>query len=176
MSKIKMPSVRLSYPSLFQTEDYKGTDTEKYAATFILDKTDHKDIIKKIQKRIKTVIKESLKGKTPSDEKICLKDGDDTDKPELEGAYSIKATTRKRPVVLDRDKTPVTQSDNIIYAGCMVNGIITIWGSENYGRVSAGLEGLQFAGEGEPFGSPTIDVDEFDVFGEADDNDDVVNY
>jgi hypothetical protein len=156
---------------LFQTSNYKGEDTGKFDATFILDKTDHKGIIKEIQSTIKKLIKDDLKGKNPGDDKICLKDGDEQDKPELEGAYAIKAATKSRPMVLDRDKTPIAEEDNIIYGGCYVNAIISIWTSKKFNRVSAGLEGVQFCAPGEPFGAPSIDADEFDAFGEADDDD-----
>jgi hypothetical protein len=190
MATIKIANVRLSYPSVFQTEMYKGEDTGKFACTAILKKPEetvdedgntvviknHDAAIKAIKAAIKKIIKTDLRGKTPSDEKICLKDGDDTDKPELQGAYSVKATSEKRPKVLDRDKTPLVQSDGVIYGGCMVNIILHIFASKKYGRVSAGLDGIQFAGHGEPFGAAPIEDDEFDVFGEADDDDDVVNY
>ena len=56
--KIKMQNVRLSYPSLFQTASFKGEDTGKYGATFILDKENHKDIIKEIQAEIHKRIKD----------------------------------------------------------------------------------------------------------------------
>ena len=178
MSRIKIQNVRLSFPNLFSTASFGGEDTGKYDATFILDKDDNKKAIKEIQVAIKKMIKESFKGKNPGEDRLCLKDGDDTERDELQGAYSLKASTKKRPLVLDRDKSPITEDDNVIYGGCMVNGIISLWSQNNaFGkRINASLEGVQFAGPGEPFGAPGIDVDEFDVFGEADDNDDVVNY
>ena len=178
MSRIKMQNVRLSFPNLFQTASFGGEDTEKYDGTFILDKTDHKKTIKEIQTAIETMIKENLKGKHPGEDRICLKDGDETDRDELQGCFSIKASTKKRPMVLDRDKTPITESDSIIYSGCFVNSIISLWAQNNaYGkRINASLDGVQFCAHGEPFGAPAIDVTEFDVFGEADDDDEAMNF
>jgi len=170
MATIKMQNVRLSFPNLFQTSTFGGEDTGKYDATFILDKTDHAKIIKEIDAAIKAIIKETFKGKSPGDDRLCLKDGDETEREEQQGKMIIKASTKKRPLVLNRDKTPLTEDDGVIYAGCYVNAIISLWAQNNaWGkRVNASLEGLQFSGPGEPFGPAGIDANEFDAFGDAD--------
>lgn len=175
--QIKMSNVRLSFPNLFQTASFGGEDTQKYDGTFILDKDDNKDSIKEVQTAIKKLIKENLKGKNPGEDRICLKDGDETERDELQGAYSLKASTKKRPVVIDRDKTPLTEDDGVIYAGCYVNAIVTLWTQNNaYGkRINASLDGVQFHSHGDPFGAPGIEADAFDVFGEADD-DEAMNF
>ena len=45
MSKIKIPSARLSFPSLFNMASFGGESTGKYEATFILDKKEHAKVI-----------------------------------------------------------------------------------------------------------------------------------
>ena len=105
MSKIKIASARLSFPSLFQTSVFSGEDTGKYEATFILDKVEHAETIKGIQAQIDHLLKTELKGKLPSD-KICLKDGDESGRPEFEGKMTVKASTKRRPLVINRDKSP----------------------------------------------------------------------
>jgi hypothetical protein len=169
MSKIKMQAVRLSFPSLFNTAKFGGDDTGKFEATFILDKTEHKAVIDAIKAEAARLMKEELKGKVPSD-KMCLKDGDEMERPEMGGCYTVKASTKKRPLVINRDKTPITESDNVVYAGCYVNAIISLWAQNNqFGkRINASLEGVQFCRDGEPFGSGGIDADEFDAFGDDD--------
>lgn len=171
MSKIKMKNTRLSFPSLFQEAVFAGESTGKYEATFILDKEEHADVIKQIEAQIKELQKE-LKTKLAAD-KICLKDGDEQERPEFEGKMIIKASTKRRPLVIDRDKTPLTEDDNRIYAGCYVNGIISLWAQNNsYGkRVNAQLDGVQFSQDGEPFGDGGISVDAFDAFGDEDEDD-----
>lgn len=171
MSKIKIASARLSFPSLFQTAVFNGEDTGKYEATFILDKVEHAETIKAIQAQIDHLLKTELKGKLPSD-KICLKDGDESGRPEFEGKMTIKASTKRRPLVINRDKSPITVEDNIIYAGCYVHAIISLWAQQNsYGkRINASLDGVQFARDGEPFGDGGISANEFDAFGEFDDD------
>ena len=172
MSKIKMQAVRLSFPSLFNTAKFGGEDTGKYEATFVLDKVEHAEVIAGIKAQIERLMKEELKGKVPSD-KLCLKDGDEMGRPEFEGKYTIKASTKKRPLVINRDKSPITESDNVIYAGCYVNAIVSLWAQNNsWGRrINASLDGVQFARDGEPFGDGAVSVNEFDAFGSESDED-----
>ena len=171
MSKIKIASARLSFPSLFTTAQFGNDDTGKYEATFILDKAEHAQTISQIQAQIDHLLKTELKGKIPSD-KICLKDGDESGRPEFEGKMTIKASTKRRPLVINRDKSPITAEDNIIYAGCYVHAIISLWAQNNqFGkRINASLDGVQFARDGEPFGDGGISANEFDAFGASDDD------
>ena len=166
MSKIKMQAVRICWPNLFSTALFGGEDTGKYDSTFILDKKDHAETIKEIEQAIALITKEKWKGKSLSEDRICLKDGDDTDREEYQNAYTIKAATKQKPLVIDRDKRPLSEDDNVIYAGCYVNAIVTLWAQNNqFGkRINASLEGVQFVRDGEPLGGGGVDVDEFDVF------------
>ena len=172
MSKIKMQAVRLSFPSLFNTAKFGGEDTGKYEATFVLDKVEHAEVIAGIKAQIEKLMKEELKSKVPSD-KLCLKDGDEMGRPEFEGKYTIKASTKKRPLVINRDKSPITESDNVIYAGCYVNAIVSLWAQDNkFGkRINAQLDGVQFCRDGEAFGDGAVSVNEFDAFGSESDDD-----
>ena len=169
MSKIKLQGVRLSFPSLFQMGSFGGESTGKFEATFVLDKKLHADVIKQIQTATDTMMKEAFKGKIAAD-KICLKDGDELGRPEFEGKMTIKASTKKRPLVINRDKSPITEEDNIIYAGCYVHAIVSLWPQNNqYGkRINAQLDGVQFFKDGEPFGDGGTSADEFDAFGDVD--------
>lgn len=171
MSKLKLGNVRLSFPSLFRTGTFGGKPTGKYEATFILDKVEHKDLIAQIKQQIESLCAES-KIKVPAD-KLCLRDGDESDRPEMAGKYSIKASTKKRPLVIDRNKSPITEDDNVIYAGCYVNAIVSLWSQNNqWGkRINAQLDGVQFVRDGEPFGDGGVDASAFDAFGDSDDDD-----
>lgn len=166
--KIKMQNVRLSFPSLFQTATFGGEDTGKYEATFILDKAEHAKVIGQIKTAMAQLAKERLKGKLPPADKLCLKDGDELEREEFQGKFTIKASTKKRPLVVDSDKTPLAEADGKPYAGCYVNAIITLWAQDNqYGkRINGQLDGVQFRADGEPFGDGGISVDAFDAFGD----------
>lgn len=172
MENVMLKNVRLSFPSLWQTEKFGDEDTGKYACTFILDKEVHAKEIAGIKKLIDDGLKTELKVKSLPSDKICLKDGDDSGRSEYEGAYVLKASTKKRPTVIDRDKTPLLEEDGKPYSGCYVNGIINLWAQNNsYGkRINAGLLGVQFYKDGEAFSSGPIDVsDEFDDLEDEDD-------
>ena len=167
-NRIQLKNVRLSFPSLFTRESFDGKEG-KFAATFLIDKNDTKTI-DLINREIEAAIVEA-KIKVPKD-KICLRDGDDSEYAGYSGHYAIKAANNRRPVIINRDKAPLAAEDAIIYAGCYVNAIIDIWVQNNsYGkRVNANLYGVQFVKDGEHFGLGTIDVaNEFDDIEEDDD-------
>lgn len=165
--KITLKKVRLSFPSLFKMGSFGGESTGKYEATFILDKSEHKEVIQTLRTEITNLMKTELKTKLASD-RICLKDGDEIERLEFKDKMTIKAATKKRPLVIDRDKSPLSEEDGKIYAGCYVNAIVSLWVQNNsYGkRINAQLDGVQFHSDGEPFGDSGIDVDEFDAFGD----------
>lgn len=169
--KIILKNVRLSFPAIWQKNTKFGGDNAKYEATFLINKDSQADLIKKIEEKIEAIQKEN-KVKVPKD-KICLKNGDDAEYDGYAGHMSFKAANGKRPTILDRDKTPLTEDDGKPYAGCYVNASVQLWVQNNdWGkRVNANLLGIQFFKDGEPFGAGDLDVsDDFEDF--ADDEDD----
>lgn len=175
MSKITLKNVRISFPSVFRKATFSGEET-KFEATFLMDKEDQADQIAGIEGKIDALLKEKLKGVKLKADKICLKDGDDIDYAGYAGNMSIKASSAKRPLVLGRDRSPLTEEDGKIYAGCYVNAIIELWAQNNtYGkRINANLLGVQFIKDGEPFADGvSASVNDFDVF---DDDDDIEDF
>lgn len=169
MSKIILKNVRLSFPSLWETEAYNGVDTGKFGATFLLDKDADADQIKEIKAALVNAAEDKFGKPVPKSVKFCLQDGDEKEYDGYANTYAIKATTKKRPAVIDRSKTPVAEADGVIYAGCYVNASIDIWVMDNsYGkRVLASLNGVQFAKDGETFGVGGNAADDFDALEEA---------
>lgn len=168
-TKITLKNVRLSFPSIFRRASFNGEEG-KFEATFLLTKDGDAAQIAMIEAAIEEAIK-TAKIKVPSD-KRCLKDGDDVEYDGYAGCMSFKASTNKRPTLINRDKSPLVEDDNVLYAGCYVNAICDIWvQNNNYGRrVNANLYGIQFVKDGQPFGSGDVDVtDEFDAFDDEDD-------
>ena len=170
MSKIMLPNVRLSFPSLFHKAVFDGKET-KFEATFLIDKSTQADKVKEVKAAIDAAIKEALKGaKLPAD-KLCMKDGDGIEYAGYAGMMSLKASSQKRPIVLNRDKTPLTEDDNKLYAGCYVNAIIELWAQNNqFGkRINANLLGVQFFKDGEPFADGvTASASDFEAFKDED--------
>lgn len=164
MAKIQLKNVRLSFPSIFRRAEFNGQEG-KFEATFLLNKETQADQIELLQKAIDNAIAEA-KVKVPSD-KRCLKDGDDFDYDGYAGHMAFKASTNRRPTIIDRDKTPLAEDDGKPYAGAYVNAIVDVWIQNNsYGkRANANLFGIQFYKDGEAFGAGDTDVtDEFDSF------------
>jgi co-chaperonin GroES (HSP10) len=170
MPKLKLQNVRLSFPSLFRKATFSGEET-KFEATFLLDKETHADKIKEIEGEIAAITANSLKGAKLKADKICLKDGDEIDYDGYAGNMSIKASNGKRPLVVDRDRSPLSESDNRPYSGCYVNAVLELWAQDNqYGkRINASLLGVQFFKDGQPFGDGvSASVSDFDLFGDDD--------
>ena len=171
MSKIILKNVRVSFPSLFKKGSFNGEET-KYEATFLLNKEEHADSITEIKAQIADLVKSNLKGsKVPAD-KICLRDGDEVEYDGYAGCFSIKCSTKKRPIVIDRDRSPLTEDDGKPYGGCYVNASIDLWVQNNaYGkRINSTLLAVQFAKDGEPFADgSTGDINDFDMITDDDD-------
>lgn len=167
--KIKLRNVRLSFPSLFKKAVFQGQEG-KYAATFLIPKS-AKGVKEQLDKLIEAKVKEAkIKVKA---ENLCLKDGDDEEYDGYADHWSIKASNSKRPQVFNKDGSPLTEEDEVVYAGCYVDVIFDLWAQDNqWGkRINANLLGVKFHKDGEPFGSGSIDVsDEFDFDDESDDD------
>jgi len=106
-----------------------------------------------------------------SGEKQCsfLKDGS---KKEYDGygpgTYTVYARNKNRFPTVDADPTILVSPDDSpckIYAGCYVNVKIGLYVWDNkFGKgVAASLNGVQFAGNGEPFAKKADDDEEFET-------------
>lgn len=172
---IKIKNARLSFPSLFRKASFEGQET-KYEATLILDKEEHAEVIKQLKTAIRDMMKENFKGAKIGADRICLKDGDEMDREEYVGKMTLKAANNKRPVVVNRDRTPLSEDDEVIYAGCYVNAMVDFWAQNNgFGkRINANLLGVQFYKDGDTFGSggASAKADDFDMFDDDDFDDD----
>ena len=166
--KIKLNNVRLSFPSIFNKSEFNG-QVGKFEATFLMNKESQAKMITDVQAQIALIQKDNKAKVSP--DKLCLKDGEFVDYDGYAGCMSIKAGSNRRPTVLGRDKAPIVEEDNIVYAGCYVNAVVELWFQDNsYGkRVNCNLLGIQFAKDGDTFGAGDTDVsDDFDTI----DNDD----
>jgi hypothetical protein len=182
--KVILRNVRLSYEHIFTPTKFdENQETAKYSATFIIPK-DQPDL-----PVIKRALFEAGQEEFPADFRpgnwpkgyTCgLKDADvETDNngdvfsvktPAYKGCYIIEANTVQRPLVVNRNKSAVTEADGIIYSGCYVNASLGIAGY-TYGKVKKGvkayLNGVQFVADSERFGSDALsDFDELDAAGD----------
>lgn len=173
MPNITIKNARLSFPSLFKKAVFEGKEG-KYEATLLFPKSDTKTynaIISAIE-----ACKSSNKIRVP-EAKYFIKDGDELEYDGCEGMWAVKASNNKRPTIINRDKTPIIEEDEIIYGGCYVNAIIDPWAQNNqFGkRINANLLGVQFLKDGQPFsdGGKVADSDDFDDVSEDGDDEDL---
>lgn len=165
--RIKVTGVRFSYPHL--RKPYKGkTDSgePKFSVTGLLPKATHKEAKKLIEEQIEKLMKENKVKALASDKKF-LKDGDESDKAEAEGMWTISCRETKRPSLRDEDKEIVDpeNADEVFYGGCWGSILFRPWYQNNdYGkRINAGLDAVRKSRDDESFGEGRIsdeDVDE----------------
>ncbi|CAB4163644.1 Protein of unknown function DUF2815 [uncultured Caudovirales phage] len=169
--KIRIQNVRLAFPNLFNATKVGDDDKPAFSASFLLPK-DHPQIAE-INAAIDQVAKDKWGAKADAQlkamraaDKTALHNGDlKAQYSGFEGMLYISARNPVRPTTLNRDKSPVTESDGIIYAGCYVNAVLEIWAQDNkYGkRVNATLSGVQFNRDGDAFtGGGAASEDDFD--------------
>ena len=75
----------------------------------------------------------------------------------------LSASNKVRQNILDRDKSPLVESDGKPYPGCFVNAFVDIYFGKEYGGIYASLGPIQFLNHGEAFvGGPVATIDDFD--------------
>ena len=162
--KVKLQNVRLAFPKLFVKDQYGN-----YSATFIIEP--NTPAFKSVESAIAQVVQEDLTGKKPASDKICMRKSSDKGGDYAgftETNYALAANQKvgfKPNQLINRDKTPI-ESENVLYPGCYVNAVVSIWGQDNgWGRrVNCDLVGVQFLKDGDRLGraSPSIDDDDFE--------------
>lgn len=180
--KIIVKKVRLAFPALFKAKAVLDSEP-RFSASLLLDKNDPQ--IQAIEKAIEEVAKAkwgdkaaaTLKQLRASD-RTALHDGDVKEQYDgFAGNMYISAANSTRPLVIDRDTTPLAEEDGKPYAGCYVNASIELWAQDNkYGkRINASLAGVQFLKDGDAFtGGGAASVDEFEDLSTEDDGSDLV--
>ena len=159
---IQIKDVRLSYPHLFKPWAQNDDQDKKYSARFLLPRETHGAEIKAIQQFLTKMMSEKFKARIPLD-KLFMRDGDATGKPEDEGCWYISASDSIRPQVVGKKREPLTEEDDVVYGGVIVNALIRPWAQDNkFGkRINANLVGVQFVKEdGVRFGQARPDVNE----------------
>lgn len=166
IGKIKLTNVRLSFPHLFRAQAFTAGQEASFNAAFILDKSGDAEQILEVRRVMTAVAREKWGANVPKGLKLCLRDGAEPGKEEVDGygptVMFMSASSRKRIPVVDRNLTPLTEEDGKPYAGCYVNASLRVWAQDNeFGkRINAQLQAVQFALDGDPFGEAPVKVDE----------------
>lgn len=179
---INLKNVRLAFFDGFKPVAFEdGEGEKKYASTFLIPKNSAQ--AKEVKAAITEVAKAAWKDKAPAvlkqlegnPNKYCFQDGDGKSYDGYAGNFALAAKNKKRPSIVDRDKTPLTEEDGKPYSGCYVNASVEIWAQDNkWGKgIRASLRGIQFVRDGDAFSAGSVaSADEFDDLGEGADSED----
>ncbi|SAL47141.1 hypothetical protein AWB74_02108 [Caballeronia arvi] len=192
---VQLQSARLSFPDLFEAKQFEGAGPFSYRAAFLIEenapvmvksadgswkKTTMAKVIASIaEEKWKTKAPAILKTLEGNPQKCCWYDGSVKDYDGYEGNFVLSASRNEdkgRPIVIDRDKSPLVAADGKPYAGCYVNGTVELWAQDNkFGKgIRATLRGVQFVKDGDAFsaGSP-VSEDDFDTIDAPETEDDL---
>lgn len=184
--KLHLNNVRISFANgIFHATALQEGQTPKYGADFITQPDTVVLEVKPDGTKVKTtlaaaelaVANEAWKGKgaqmlkTLEASKKAIRDGDlrvnkSGDVYEgYEGNQYVTAKNTARPLVIGRDRAPLTEDDGVIYSGCIVNAIVEVYANTVPAKkgVFAALKGVQFWADADAFGGGgTARAEEFD--------------
>lgn len=176
-----LKNVRLSFPFLFEPDEQEGDDgkmKKSYRVALLLPKATHKPVALKVKKIIEALAEEEYgSAKLPADRRF-LRDGDESDTEDHHGHWVISVRESRKPILVDRDRQPTTEDDELLYSGAWANVVIRPWAQNGksmkkknkFGkRINAGFDIVQFVDHDDNLaGSQRPDVDE--VLDELDDD------
>ncbi len=163
--------LRLSYPNVLIPRKGMAENADKlsFSVVGLAPKKTHLAAKNLIKKRIDQILKEANKGLPLAADRLFLRNGDLSGKPENVGMFTISAREQaaRPPIIKGPDKSRWTAEKHaaLIYGGCYGNLLIRPWyqPDKGYGkRVNAGLSAVQFLRDGEPFGEGRISEDDID--------------
>lgn len=178
---IRIDNVRGSYVHV--DKPYKGKNSKrddgseaepKFSMVSILPKATHKEAKDLILEAITALLKNNKDAKVAKDKRF-IKDGDDAEKEEYEGAFTVSSSELKKPKCREKNGELIDDLDRIrelFKSGHWFNVLIRPWFQDNdYGkRVNAGLVGVQYVKVDKTFGDS--DIDESDAWETVDSDDD----
>lgn len=187
---------RLSFPKLWKKEASAAGAEPKYSSSFILDPEIKvcADSIERVEEAIKAVAKNTWKEKADKvlkslGDRTVLFDGDSLTNSEGDeiagypGNMVVRAGNRKEFKRLARDKSPLTEEicskEDIMQGGQWVDAVISIYSITDKDKggngIFATMEVVRYRKDGERFGAPPVDEDDYlDDLGDEDEDDDLI--
>jgi hypothetical protein len=175
-TRVHLKNVRIAFPKLFKAEPFEAGGEPRFTASFLipkgseLEKAVEAAIVAEAQAKFGKTWEKSLMAIRPVPNKCAWQDGDLSKYESNEGHMILNAVRKEkdgRPLLLDRDKTPLTKDDGRIYAGCYVNASVDVWAQTGqYSGIRCSLNGVQFVKDGDAFGGAArVSDDEFEDLG-----------
>lgn len=176
---VVLKNVRLSFPKLFTPEASVPGGPVKFGASFLIDPTsaEGKANLKSLEAAITFVAKKAWVDKWErivgnlSEDRKCLRDGNKATNAEgdvYDGYADMKyvaSSNKKRPQVLNRDKTPLAEEDGVIYGGCRVDAVVSVYATTKKEQGGSGIfcstELVRFRSDDEAFGAGKVNADDY---------------
>lgn len=176
-----LKNVRLSFPYLFEPdeqEDDNGKKKKSYRVTLLLPKATHKPVAQKLSRLISEMCEEEYGNPKLAADRKFLRDGDESDAEDHHGCWTVTVRETRKPILVDRDRQPTEEDDELLYSGAWANVVIRPWAQNGksmkkknkYGkRINAGFDIVQFVDHDDNLaGNARPDVD--GVLDELDDD------
>lgn len=180
--KVLLKNVRLAFPELWTPTQYQGKGAYRYDATFLIEPGSDND--KAVRKAITEAAAESfgaksaaiLKGMESNSNKFCYLDGNTKEYDGFEDMMYLSSHRGEKqgaPLVIDRNREPLSATSGKPYAGCYVNASVDIYAQkgENQG-IRASLLAVQFSRDGDAFAGSRANPDDFEDLSEGADSED----
>lgn len=181
--KVKLNNVRCAFLAVFTPKESKNDDGKvihKFGGQLIIDPTKHGAEIKALNEVMVAVANEkwgakgaAILAELKKKNRVCYYTDPYTDdtgniREGFEDMHRVSASSSRRPIVVDRDRSVLTQADGKPYSGCYINASIDVWAMDNTKgkRVCAEIKGVQFVRDGDAFGGGApATPEEFDELG-----------
>jgi hypothetical protein len=176
--KLKLTNVRLAFANIFVAKAVEAGQEPRFGASLLIDPATQAPLLAQINKEIDAVALAKWGAKyapilamARKTDKVCLHDGNlKAQYAGFEDMMYVSASNKMRPVAVNRDTSPVSAEDGVIYSGCYVNATVELWAQDNkYGkRVNATLLGVQFSKAGDAFSGGSVgSADDFESIEEG---------
>lgn len=174
------PKFRASFVHVFEKgKGYKG-GPGKYSITMIFsNKTDLSELKQTVFKAVRKIYGKKADGGWPKKIAWPWKDGNEEGRPEYKNSTIVKASSKNKPGIVDKDgKTELIDGEEF-YSGCYARATVTaaVYGDDTKEPgVSLYLNNIQKLGDGKKFSGGPSAQEQFDeVEGEEDDEDNYEN-
>ena len=169
-------NARLAFVQVFEKRAFSEEMEPVYSLTLLLDPNDpeNKKSIETIKNHAKDMMKEAWGSTRVQIKHCCFGDADEDGLAYdgFEGMFYVRLKNKRRPLALDRQRTPISAEDNVLYSGCYGNVSMDMWcqKSSKFGKnISGNLRGVQFMRDAEPFVGSKVSENEFEDESEKED-------
>lgn len=169
-TKILTPTFRVSFPSVFEPQDFNGKLT--YSVTMLFDKSADLSALKAA---VKAAAEEKWGKKVPAGIRNPIRDG--AEKAHLDGydgCMFIRASSKTKPGLVDQNCQEIINPSEF-YAGCIARATVVAFAYDQAGNkgVSFLLSNIQKVADGESFSSRGRAADDFAPVGATSSDEDI---